>query len=114
MTQKQTATMKIIEDYSETVIKTDPSKHTTRNVMTKYELTKVIGMRVEQLARGSPTMIDVEAEIGTGNVHTLHKIVHLELEKKLIPFIIQRPLPNGEKEYWRIKDMVIPSYTTTL
>jgi DNA-directed RNA polymerase subunit K/omega len=107
--------MKIIEDYNETIIKTDPSKHTTRNVMTKYELTKVIGMRVEQLARGSPTLIDVEAEIGeTNNVHTLHKIAQLELEKKVLPFILQRSLPNGEKEYWRIQDMVIPSYAMAI
>lgn len=107
--------MKIIEDYSETLAKTDSSKHVTRNIMTKYEVTKVIGMRVEQLARGSPTLIDVEAEIGHEDPnHMLHKIAQLELEKKLIPFIIQRPLPNGEKEYWRIQDMVVPTYTTSL
>jgi DNA-directed RNA polymerase subunit K/omega len=102
--------MKIIEDYSETIGKVDPSKHITRSVMTKFEVTKVIGMRVEQLARGAPTEIDVEEEIGTGDLQTLYKIAKLELEKKQLPFIIQRPLPNGEKEYWRIADMVVPSY----
>lgn len=102
--------MKIIEDYSEIIGKTDPSKHITRGIMTKYEITKIIGMRIEQLARGAPTEIDVVEEIGSGDPQTLHKIAKLELEKKLLPFIIQRPLPNGEKEYWRIADMVVPSY----
>ena len=28
-----------------------------------------------------------------------------ELEQKKIPFIIQRPLPNGKSEYWRLRDL---------
>ena len=32
-----------------------------------------------------------------------------ELEQKKIPFIIQRPLPNGGCEYWRLTDLEIIS-----
>jgi len=28
-----------------------------------------------------------------------------ELDQKKIPFIIQRPLPNGGSEYWRLCDL---------
>ena len=34
-------------------------------------------------------------------------IAKKELEKKLLPFIIKRPLPNGECEYWKLKDLEI-------
>jgi DNA-directed RNA polymerase subunit K/omega len=30
-----------------------------------------------------------------------------ELEQKKIPFIIQRPMPNGGSEYWRLRDLEI-------
>ena len=31
----------------------------------------------------------------------------LELEKKVIPFIIERPIPNGTFEYWKLRDLEI-------
>ena len=34
-------------------------------------------------------------------------IAKKELEKKLLPFIIKRPLPNGECEYWKLSDLEI-------
>jgi hypothetical protein len=29
----------------------------------------------------------------------------MELREKAIPFIVERPLPNGGCEYWRIADL---------
>jgi hypothetical protein len=29
----------------------------------------------------------------------------MELQKKKIPFIIKRPLPNGSNEYWKVSDL---------
>ena len=31
----------------------------------------------------------------------------MELKEKKIPFIIQRPLPNGNAEYWALEDLEI-------
>ena len=38
---------------------------------------------------------------------TNYSIAKKELEKKILPFIIKRPLPNGECEYWKLKDLEI-------
>ena len=34
-------------------------------------------------------------------------IAKLELEQKRLPFVIKRPLPNGQFEYWRLADLLI-------
>ena len=75
--------------------------HKTIPFMTKYEKTRILGIRAKQIDSGSkpfirnsnPTLIDWYA------------IAQKELENKLIPFIIRRPLPNGGSEFWKIKDL---------
>ena len=75
--------------------------HKTIPFMTKYEKTRILGIRAKQIDSGSkpfirnsnPTLIDGYA------------IAQKELENKLIPFIIRRPLPNGGSEFWKIKDL---------
>ena len=39
-----------------------------------------------------------------------YNIALLELEQKKIPFIIQRPMPNGGSEYWKVSDLEIIEY----
>lgn len=64
--------------------------------MNKYERTKVIGMRMEQIARGAPPMVDVTPGM------TVRQIVYKELEENKIPFILERSLPNGKKELFKL------------
>ena len=45
-----------------------------------------------------------------GNIIDGYNIALLELEHKKIPFIIQRPLPNGGSEYWNVSDLEIIDY----
>jgi hypothetical protein len=45
-------------------------------------------------------MVEVDPTILDGYLIALK-----ELEEKRLPFIIQRPLPNGGSEYWRIADL---------
>jgi len=73
-------------------------KNTTRNIMSKYEKTKVIGLRLEQLARGA---------LATAEGANIRDIALNELEQRTLPFLIVRVLPNGIKEYWRLEDMII-------
>lgn len=94
--------IKNIDTFQDVMEKYDPSKNLTRNVMTKFEKTKVIGIRLEQLSRGAIPNID------TTNIKNIREICMKELEERKIPFVIMRPLPNGKKEYWRLKDMIIP------
>jgi DNA-directed RNA polymerase subunit K/omega len=99
--------MKLLEDYNDIRASYNPSKNITRNVLTKYELTKLIGMRIEQLARGAPTLIEIDKKKNL----SIHDIVYLELDQKKLPLMIVRNLPTGQKEYWRLVDMIIPKYS---
>lgn len=92
----------VIDDYEDIMKEYNPKKNITRNVLTRYEKTKIIGMRLEQLARGAPPNVSVPKD-----VNDLRSIVLQELEQRKLPFLIGRSLPNGGKEYWRIEDMVI-------
>jgi hypothetical protein len=44
------------------------------------------------------------------NIIEGHIIAEMELEKRVLPFIVVRPLPNGKKEYWRIQDLKLIDY----
>jgi DNA-directed RNA polymerase I, II, and III subunit RPABC2 len=94
---------KIVEDHEDVMRGYDITKYVTRGTMTKYEKTKIIGMRLEQLARGAATLID------TVECKSLRDVVIKELADKKLPFIIIRTLPNGKKEYWRVCDLVDPN-----
>jgi DNA-directed RNA polymerase subunit K/omega len=74
--------------------------HTTIPILTKYEYTKIIGQRIKQLNEDAQPFISLEREIIDNNI-----IAEEELKQKKMPFIIQRPLPNGAFEYWHIKDL---------
>lgn len=76
--------------------------HKTIPLLTKYEKTKILGMRVKQLNNGAPPYIPSNEKIIDNYVIAL-----IELEQKRIPFIIQRPLPNNNFEYWKLHDLDI-------
>ena len=74
--------------------------HKTLPILTRYEKARVLGERARQINAGASPMIDVEPTLVDGYLIALK-----ELEQKRIPFIIQRPLPNGTSEYWRVSDL---------
>lgn len=97
-----TALTKIIRDKNGNVI--DPI-HKTIPFLTKFERARVLGIRAKQINSGAQTFIEIPDDIIEG-----HVIAEMELEKKALPFIIARPLPNGKKEYWNIKDLELIDY----
>jgi DNA-directed RNA polymerase I, II, and III subunit RPABC2 len=76
--------------------------HKTNPILSRYEKARILGERARQINSGATPMIDVESTMIDGYLIALK-----ELEQKRIPFIIQRPLPNGGSEYWRIADLEI-------
>lgn len=70
-------------------------------VLTKYELTKVIGVRMEQIASGMKPLIHIKNKKNMD----IYQIVLMELREKKVPFIIKRNLPNGQFEYWKLEDL---------
>ena len=76
--------------------------HKTLPFLTKYEKTRILGIRTKQLNEGAKPYIDVNPTIIDGYI-----IAQLELEHKKLPFIIRRPMPNGSSELWRLQDLEI-------
>jgi DNA-directed RNA polymerase I, II, and III subunit RPABC2 len=57
-------------------------------------------MRVKQLNSGTNPYITINEKIIDN-----YLIAQMELEQKKLPFIIQRPLPNNNFEYWKLQDL---------
>jgi len=73
----------------------------TKPVLTKYERVRILGERARQLSLGAKPMIKSVENIDPIN------IAHAELKMKVIPLIIIRTLPTGEKEKWKLNELAI-------
>jgi DNA-directed RNA polymerase I, II, and III subunit RPABC2 len=89
----------VIRDATGVII--DPL-HQTLPFLSRYEKARILGERARQINGGAKPMVEVDPTIIDGYLIALK-----ELEEKRIPFIIQRPLPNGGSEYWRVTDLEI-------
>ena len=96
------ALSRIIRDKNGNII---DELHKTIPFLTKYERTKILGLRTKQINNGSAIFVEAHKDIIDG-----YNIALLELEQKKIPFIIQRPMPNGGSEYWKVSDLEIIEY----
>ena len=74
--------------------------HTTNPILTKYEMTKILGQRTKQLNSGCKPYIDVP-----NNIIDSYLIAQMELKAKKIPVIIRRPISNQKSEYWKLEDL---------
>ena len=100
-TNEEMAILSVVERDPETGIIND-KYHTTTPIMTKYEFTRIIGMRISQLAQGAKPYIRLK-----NHIVDYYIIAETELRLKKLPYIINRPLPNGRSEYWKISDLEI-------
>lgn len=78
------------------LIAKNPKK--TIPILNKYEKARICGLRLQQLADGAKPTIDPKG------LKNINEIVYEEYKMRKIPFIIQRTLPNGEKEYWKMEE----------
>ena len=76
--------------------------HRTLPILTKYEKARILGVRAKQLNKGAEPYVKISDDIIDAFV-----IANKELKEKKLPFIIQRPLPNGNSEYWKLEDLEI-------
>ena len=76
--------------------------HKSIPFITKYEKARIIGERARQINAGAVPFVNVDPLVIDGYLIALD-----EFEQKKIPFIIKRPLPSGNCEYWRISDLDI-------
>ena len=91
--------LKLVKDNNDNIV---DKFHKTIPILTKYELTKVLGLRVKQLNNNSKPYIKVNE-----NINDNYTIANLELQQRVLPYIIKRPIPNNTFEYWRLSDLQI-------
>lgn len=89
------------DDNSEKIV---PRK--TSNRMTRFEYTMLVAARTLQISAGSPPLIDHKKE----GIYDPREIAERELNERVIPLVIQRNLPDGSKEFWKVEDMYIKNY----
>ncbi len=97
-----TSLAKVIKDEKGNII--DPF-HKSVPFLTKFERTRVLGMRAKQINSGSEPFIKVPQNIIEGYI-----IAEMELQAKALPYIIVRPIPGGKKEYWYLEDLEVIDY----
>tara|TARA_Y100000996_G_scaffold410848_1_gene393934 strand:- start:1503 stop:1877 length:375 start_codon:yes stop_codon:yes gene_type:complete len=74
----------------------------TSPILSKYEKTRIISERVQQLSNGSPAFIN-----NAMSYSTIHDIALKELSMKKLPFIIKRTINGQNYELWKLEDLKI-------
>ncbi len=69
--------------------------------MTRFEEAKVIGLRANQIAAGDPPKVPLDLD----RYYSVNDVARLEYEAGVLPYTIQRTLPTGQSEQWKISDM---------
>ena len=77
-------------------------KHRTYPFLTNYERTKCISYRASQICNGARPYIEVP-----DGVTDAYEIAKMELKAKRLPFIIKRPLNDGNFEVWKLTDLML-------
>lgn len=90
---------KVVRNSSGRIV--DP-EHKSLPILSKYELTRVLGLRAQQLDAGAQPLIRVPVGVLDG-----YPIAEAELHERKLPFIIRRPMPGGRSEYWRLQDLEV-------
>ena len=92
------------DTYTDIVANYNPENNSSKNIMSRYEKAKIIGLRLQQLAAGAEPTVDVKNFKGVD----LRTIALEELKQRKLPFMLMRQLPLGVKEYWKLEDLVLP------
>jgi len=75
------------------------SRHNTFIHLTKYERTKILGIRAKQIEMGANPMIKYSKS------ETPLEIAEREIKMKKLPFKIKRKLPTGEVETISLRNL---------
>ena len=90
------------DDYIDLYKNYDISKNISEPILSKFEYTKILGMRAQQIAMGAEPLIKV-----TKDLDSVVLIAEEELRQRKTPMIIQREIGKDKYEYWKIEDLII-------
>tara|TARA_Y100000589_G_C26754870_1_gene467318 strand:+ start:108 stop:581 length:474 start_codon:yes stop_codon:yes gene_type:complete len=80
------------------------SNHSSFPFITKYEITKILGIRAQQLAMGSRPFVEVPK-----GMTSVFDIAKKEFKERKIPYLVQRSLPHTN-EYWELDKLKVNNY----
>ena len=85
------------------------NKSQTLNYLTRFEYSKIIGLRAQQIAENAPPFIKI------GDEKDPIKVAEMELKQGKLPYVIHRPIfrdTNGKIVYEvkTLSELYIPSY----
>ena len=89
-------------DYTNIYKDYDITKNITSNKMTKYEYTKVLGMRAQQITMGAEPLIKI-----SNDMKSAIEVAEEELRQRKTPYIIARKINKKKTDFWKIEDMII-------
>ena len=89
-------------DYTNIYKDYDITKNVTGNKMTKYEYTKVLGMRAQQITMGAEPLIKI-----SNDMKSAIEVAEEELRQRKTPYIIARKINKKKTDFWKIEDMII-------
>lgn len=75
-----------------------------RQLLTKYECARIIGIRINQLSMSAPVLVAVPDHLQTNLMYIATK----ELQEKVLDINIHRPLPMNKFYTVHIKEMDVP------
>jgi len=82
------------------VRKVPDAERITSRFMTKYERARILGSRALQISKNAPLMVD------PGEESDPYKLAEMELDKRKVPFIVRRYLPDGSYEDWKVSELL--------
>ena len=85
----------------ESYIKNDITKIKTSPYITKFEYTKLLSIRTQMIARGSPILIEL-----TEKISDPYQIALLEYKNNKCPLLVRRYYPNGKYEDIKNQDLI--------
>lgn len=72
--------------------------------LTKFEKARIIGLRALELSLGAPPLIPIDQD---GDEISTTEIAKQEVERKVLPLIIGRRMPDGSYVYVSLGDLEI-------
>ena len=90
----------------ETYIKSNVNKLNLNPFLTKFEFTKILSIRTQQIARGCPPMVEIPEDLLNNNNDIYYEIAKLEFKQNRIPLMIRRYESNGKFSDVKINDLI--------
>ena len=73
--------------------------------MSKYEFTRILGVRTTQIEKGSIVLLKNANELK--KKYSPEQLAILELQNKSCPLFLIREIPNGNIEKWDVNELII-------